>query len=163
MEITSTGIRTAVVDGATTLTEVARAVGFKGKTLSGSTADAIRKELKGIDKCLARNRAARGKAVKGKRSRKGRVDTIQEASKTPQNPFRRASVYAIIFEEGSKGPTTADKLLKKVHRRTGVPLKKLGHNLRVVTNENQGSNDGRVVNLCGKGWKNGIHLAAVGM
>jgi hypothetical protein len=66
------------------------------------------------------------------------------AAKTdPSNPYRPSSMYAILFEQGSKDYIGKEDLISKVAELTNKPKQSVGFAFEVLKNESHKSNGGR--------------------
>jgi len=109
--VTKEAVLKALDSGAASISQVAKALGFKG-SVGSATTKKIRAACPGIEKRLKANKGA-GKAKKPK-----------TYSRHETNPYREGSAYAAAYDvlaaAGERGIRRAD-LVKEVARLTGKP------------------------------------------
>jgi len=127
--ITKESVSKALAAGATSLTQVARALGFKGSVGSATTRK-IREAVPDIDARIEANKAA-GKA-KPESSKAAKADRKPKAGRKPKaypraehSPFREGSAYAACYDilaahpNGIERAKLVDQLARLMPRKEG--------------------------------------------
>ena len=161
IRVTAEAVLAAVKSGATSLTAVSKAMGFKG-SVSGSTAKAIRGLVPDVDGRLAANKPAKGgddgkagttkpKAAKAKPA--GKQAKAKPAAKAggkwprdPRNVFRPSSSYASCYDilAAHKDGLPREKLVALLAEATGKDAKHAGYDAQVLLSA--GPNEGGLSN-----------------
>ena len=125
-------------EGAATLSEVARRLGYKGK-ISGSTGRRLRSIAPELDGVLRRYAGASPTASS--------PEAPATCSPDPDPVFRKGSMYERLFQEGSKRYWDRDELIEHVAALTGKSTRCVGYAVPVLANPRQRSNQNRSVML----------------
>ena len=129
----------AAMEGAATMTEVARKLGLLKGILSGHMAKMIRSACPEINDILKANKASKASTETATKSAKVSPDAPPDAD----NPYRPGSTYAVLFQEGSKRFMAKGDLIERVAAMTRKSPKCIGFSLSVLCHKSHSSNCGR--------------------
>lgn len=128
--------------GATSISDVARKLGLcKGK-LDGKTSKHLRGLVPELDDILKSNKE-KSPTVSTEPTPFGSGNISPNEKPVEENPYRPGSVYAVIYDIGSKGFQTKQDIIAKASALTGKSPKCISFSLTVLTNKKHSSNGGR--------------------